>query len=874
MSLLSDWRERLRGLALKRRSERELDAELRFHVEQEVAHRIREGADPVEARRAALLAFGGIEQFKEEVRDARGTRGFEELLADVRYAVRNLGRHPIFTAAAVVVLGLGLGASTTVFAVVDAVLLARLPHPDADRLLRVYQQNPSNRWAISTVDAQAIIAQQQSFESVGALRVLPVEVPGPSGPDQLLVGWATAGFFDALRTPVAIGRPLRPDDETPGAPAVALVSDAMARQRWGDPARAVGQPITIDGTGHEIVGVFPPSVRELAGIRAELWTALQLDTPSRRGPFWLRVVGRLKPGATLESATRDLAGISERIFPLWATGFRDQTAKLTPVPLVTTIVGDAGQQVNLFAAAVGLVLLVAIANVATLMLVRASGRAQEFGVRLALGAGKGRLARLLVTDGVILTLAAGVFGLMVASAGVRLVTEHVTDLPRIHHVALDARALGFLLLAALASGLAISAPAMIASLASRASTSLRIDTRRAGTDRRTGTIRSALVVAEFALALPLLVGASLLVQSLIELRRVDPGFDPEGVVTATLALPNSRYGGYPAIQTFWRQLEQRVHDMTEFTAVGMTLSLPPDESDAMNNFDLLDKPVPSGGSEPTAPWVWVTPGYFATLNIPLLEGRMFTPADSGLGPPVVLVSAAWAKRYYPEGSAVGKQMVSGGCTSCPLTTVVGVVGDVKYQGLTANADAVYQPLVQATPRRMHMIARTPGSPADAIRSIQEMVRTLDAELPVATSTLTARLGHSLAAPRRWTAVLVGFAVTAATLAALGIFGLMSYTVRQERRTIGIRLALGAAPDDMTSLIVRRGLRHAGIGITVGLGLTLLEGRWLGSLLYGVRVADPVTMVAVAIGLFAVAALACWLPGRQAARVDAREALTD
>ncbi len=874
MNLLSDWRERVRGLLFKRRTERELETELRFHVEQETAHRIREGADPAEARRAAFLAFGGVEQFKEEVRDARGTRGFEELLSDIRYAVRNLGKHPVFTAAAILVLGLGLGASTTVFAVVDAVLLAKLPHPEADRLVRIYQQNPSNRWAISTVDAQAIVAQQQSFEAVGVFRAVPSGISGPNGPEQLLVGRATAGFFDALRAPVAVGRPIRTSDETPGAPAVALITDAMARQRWGDPARAIGQSITVDGISLEIIGVFPPATRELAGVRAELWTALQLETQPRRGPFWLRVVGRLKPGATLESATRDLAGISERIFPLWATGFRDQTAKLTPVPLRTTIVGNAGPQVNLFAAAVGLVLLVAIANVATLMLVRASGRAQEFGVRLALGAGKARLARLLVTDGVILTLAAGLFGSMVAIAGIRLVGEHVTDLPRVHHVALDGRALAFLLIATLASGLAVSGPAVIAALTGRAGASLRIDTRRTGSDRRTGALRSALVVAEFALALPLLVGAGLLLQSLMELRRVDPGFDPEGVVTATMALPVSRYGDYLAVQTFWRQLEQRAREVPGLSAAGMTLSLPPDESDETNNFDLLDKPVPPGGAEPTAPWSGVTPGYFAALGVPLIEGRMFTPADSGGALPVVLVSAAWANRYYPEGGAVGKQMISGGCTSCPPTTVIGIVGDVKYQGLAGNADAVYQPLVQGMARRMHLVARTSGHPAEVLRGIREAARGLDAELPVATATLSDRLGNSLAAPRRWTAVLIGFAVTAATLAALGIFGLISYTVRQERRSIGIRLALGAAPDTMTALIVRRGLRHASIGIVIGLGLTLLEERWLASLLYGVRATDPPTVVAVALGLFGVAALACWLPGRQAARVDAREALTE
>jgi predicted permease len=872
MSLFSDWSERFKALVFRRGRERELDEELRYHVDRETEERIRAGADPAAARRQALLAFGGMERYKEEVRDARGVRPIEDFVTDARYALRGLRASPGFAISAIAVLGLALGATTIAFTIADRVLFSELPYPAADRLARVYLAAGSNRWHLSVVDAQAIRDQQKSFETFGIMSWGDAALSGAGRPEQIIVGRATAGFFDALGVRAAAGRLVLPSDESAAAPPVAVITDRMARDRLGGARSAVGRPITIDGISHVVVGVLGPGVDDLAAVRAPAWIPLKLETPTRRGPFWLRGIGRLQPGRSLAEASADLRGISQRIFPLWAAGYRDQSAHYLPVPLREAIVGRATSQVGLFAAAVLLVLLVAVANVATLMLVRASAREQEMAVRQALGAGKGRLARLLVTDGLVLTVAAGLVGLAIAVAGVELTVAMVRGLPRIHEVKLGPRSLLFTGLLTLVSGLAVGAPALIANLAGPTSRSLRLDTRRVGTGRRSNAVRSGLVIAEFALALPLLVGAGLLLQSFIRLGRVDPGFDPHGVVSTYLSLPNARYPTDSSTHRFWQQLEARVAAVPGVTGVGMTLNLPPDEPNDVNNFNLVDHPVPEGGGEPVAPWSTVTPGYFQALGIPVLAGRGFTAADTGAGENL-LVSQAWARRYYPGESPLGKQLVSGGCYTCPVrSTVVGVVGDVKYLGLSREADAVYNVLGQADRRSMNLVVKSRLGAEGALAAVQAAVAALDPELPVVETTMERRLEQSLEDPRRWTSVLGGFAAIAVVLAALGVFGLMSYAVRQRRREIGVRLALGAAPGAVTGMIIRRGLAFALLGTVLGVGLTIVVSRWLVGFLYGVTPTDPITVLGVALGLLATAGLACWLPGRQAARIPPIEAI--
>jgi predicted permease len=640
----------------------------------------------------------------------------------------------------------------------------------------------------------------------------------------------------------------------------------------GEVARAVGRPITIDGVSHTVIGVLPPGVDDLAAIRASAWTALVMATPTRRGPFGIRGFARLREGVTLEAAAADLAGISERIFPLWSTGNRDSTAKYVPIPLREAIVGTANRQIGLFAAAVVLVLLVAVANVATLLLVRSSARVQELSVRIALGAGRSRLGRLVASEGVVLTLLAGLTGLGIAWSGVRLVTAIAPTLPRIGEVTLGFRGMGMVLVLALVSGILVNISPVAAALSGRGTGSLRADARRAGTSRRTNALRGALVVGVFALALPLLLGAGLLLNSFLRLQRVDPGFNPEGAISVRLTLPPARYPDDAAIQKFWRQVLARVEELPVFSAVGLMSDLPPDTQGQTNNFDLVDKPVPAGTAEYIAPWSGASPGYFRVLGIPLLEGRLFTEADSASAPPVVLVSRTWATKYFAGESALGKRLISGGCDTCARTTVIGVVGDVKYSGMAGDGDGVYSPFTQFTPNTMHLVARSRVGPGEAFAALRRELGAIDPELPVTEAVLSQRVHASLADPRRWTTVLGAFAGAALALAALGIFGLMSYTVRQRRREIGVRLALGAEPAMVTRMIVGRGMRYALIGTTIGFAVSVVEARWLRSLLYDVQASDPVTLTGSALVLLLAALCACWVPGWRAARIRPVEAM--
>ena len=865
---------RLRSLFRRRQAERELTDELADHVERETAERIRRGAAPADARREALVAFGGVEQHKEGVRDARGWRPLENLVSDTRYSLRALRRNPGFTAAAVLVLGLGLGASTAVFSVLDAVLLSELPYPDANRLVRIYNQNsPTNLWSLSTVDVQAIAQQQKSFDAFGAARWSDAALSGVGAPEHVAVGRVSAGFFQALGVTAAQGRLLQRGDESPAAPAVVVVSHTLAGRALGGAAAAIGEPITLDGVSHTVVGVLPPERADLAGIRAVAWPALQLAAPTRRGPFGLRAIARLKPGVTIEAAARDLGGISERIFPLWAAGFQDKTARLTPVPLRTTIVGAADRSVRFFAGAVALVLVIAVANVGTLMLVRTSAREQELSVRAALGAARSRMARLVATECLALTLLAALAGLGVAASGVRLVATLAPGLPRLAEVGLDVRAVGFLAVTALLSALLVSLSPLAQVLRRAATPSLVPDARRAGTSRSSNRTRAAFVIAEFALALPLLLGAGLLLRSLLRLQQVDPGFDPVGVGSVSLGLPAARYPDDTARQIFWDRLAQRVEEIPGVVDAGLTTSLPPDNGGDVNNFDLVAHPVPQGTSQPVAPWVGVTNGFCRAMKIPLLDGRPFTPGDSGSAPPVVSVSRAWAARYFPGQPVLGQQLIEGGCTECPRTTIVGVVGDVHYLGLANGAEGVYAPLAQVQARSASLVVRTRGAPASVFSAIRAKVAALDPELPLVESLLLDRLRDSLADPRRWTAMLSGFAAVAVLLAALGIFGLMSYVVRQRRREIGVRIALGAQPGAVTRMIVGCGMRYALLGTAIGLALAAVQMRWLRALLFQVAPSDPMAVLGAAGVLLLAGFLACWLPGQQAARIRALEAIS-
>ena len=878
---MSGWAQRIvrrvRALLHGGEIDGDVDAEMRLHVEMETEELIRtQGLSAEEARRRALLSFGGVERYKEAHRDARGVRWVEELTQDLRYAGRGLLHAPAFSISAVLVLALGIGASTAVFSAVDAVLLSRLPYPHDDQLVRIYNQSgPRNRWTLSTVDLHALEEQSRTLSAVGALRGRRVAVSYGSAAERLATGFVTSGFLDALGVRPVRGRSLEARDDAVGAPAVVVVNHRFATEALGGDASAVGRSIMIDGVAHTVVGVLPAGVNDLAGVHAQIWASLQLEPPTRRGPFGLYVIGRLADGATLDAAQRELVGISQRVFPLWSAGFQDSTAHLVPVSLRADILGNAGHTLGLLAAAVALVLLIGVANVAGLMLVRATSRSREIVLRTVLGATRGRLVRLLVTDSVLLAVVGAVAGVALGAAALELLKTIGPDVPRLDEARLDARTVAFAAAAALFAAVSIGAYPVALLIKRDAAPALRDGDRAVGAGRRSHAVRGAFVVAEFALALPVLAVAALLLNSFVRLQRVNPGFDPERLVSIHVSLPSGLYpndSGDTAVRGYWARALPLVRSVPGVANVGLGAALPPYDWGDFNNFDLVDRPVPPNTPQPVAPWVGIGDGYFATLGVSLLEGRLFTPADTGVAP-VVVVSRSWAQHYYPDGTAIGRQMISGGCIECPRTTVVGVVGDVKYDGLSGTGDAVYAPVTEGWPLDLNLFVRTSVPPAQVVSRVRAALASVDPGIPLnEVVAMDERVYESIAEPRHLTALLGGFAAAAVVLAAVGIFGMLSYTVSARRREIGVRMALGATGRTVVGMIVRRGMGHAIAGAVLGLVAALVGTRWLASTLFDVDATDPLTLGAVTLLLLAVAFVACWLPARGAAGIDPVEAI--
>jgi predicted permease len=867
-SWLSRVARRVRNLVRRDAIERELDAEMRLHIAMEAEDIARSAGVPAaEARRRALAAFGGIAHHKEAHRDARGGRWLEEVGQDVLYAMRSLRRSGGFTLSAVLVLALGIGSTTAVFSAVDAVLL----DPAYDDLAVIFLRNyPS----LSTVDFRAIEEQQRSFSAVGALRRREVAFSAGGEPRQMRVAAVTSGFFRAAGVRPIRGRTIEPADERVGAPPVALVSHAIASRMLGGDAAAVGRSIMLDGIAHTVVGVLPAGVSELAGARAEVWPVLQLAPPERRGPFGMLVIARLAPGVTFEAATRDVSAISDRIFPLWASGYQDGTARFTAIPFRKAFLGDASRLLRVFAAAVGLVLLIAVANVASLMLVRAVGRSREVSLRTVLGATRARLVRLFVTESLVLAGVGALAGVVAGGFGLRALIVLGPRMPGLTGAHLDLRAVGFASAVAVLAGVLVGAYPVALLLRGDRASGLQGGDRTVSPGRGTHVVRSAFVVAQFALALPLLAVAALLLTSFVRLLRVDPGFDPRHVLTVRVSLPVGRYGSDSAIATYWARALPRVREVAGVREVGLGSAMPPDEDgNSDENFNLVDRPVPRGTSEPNSPWPTVSAGYFAALGVPLLEGRLFLPSDTGAAAPVALVSRSWARRYYPNEPVIGRQLVRGGCTSCAPTVVVGVVDDVRYEGATGTGNAVYAPVTQGWPRALNVFIRARGSPGELTPRVRAALRSVDPAVPLDDiAPMEERLSASVAQPRHWATLLGAFAVAALVLAAVGIFGMLSYTVSTRRREICVRMALGARQGAVVRMIVRRGIAHAAVGAALGLVGALVGTRSVATVLFGVGAHDPVTLAGVTLTLLAVALVACWLPARRAAAIDPVDAI--
>ena len=866
-----------RNLFDKPRVEQDLDEELRAYLEQLTDEKVRSGESYAAARRAALLELGGVEQVKEEVREIRIGNMLESILHDLRYGFRSLAKNIGFTGVVILALALGIGANTTMFSVAYGILMRPLPYPDAGRVALVYMHfSPQNfdRGTMCIADYLDWKAQNHAFEEPSIFSSRRMDLVGTGEPEQVQGALVTAGFFSTMRVPPLLGRVFLPGEDRPGAPSTAVLSEALWRRRFSASPAVIGQSIAINGASATIIGVMPDAFR-FPRATTELWTNLPLVPPTRRGPFIARGVARLKHGVTIEQAQLETNTIGQRIMrenPY----YRNLT--LPVERLRDAIVGDVRTPLLVLIGAVGLVLLIAVVNVANLMLARATTREGEMALRLSLGAGRMRLVRQLLTESLLLSIAGGVAGLLVSYGGIQLLRSwNPGNLPLIEYVELDGRALGFMLLTAVVTGLLFGLAPAVQGMRANLNSTLKEGGRgaRAGTStaRR---IRTALVVSEIALSLMLMAGAGLLIRSLEHLERVTGGFaaPPRDILTIAVSPSDRKYNDAQAFRNLYEDMLERARQVPGVEAVALSDTLPPDRQEDADTFTIQGQVLVSGEQNPAVSDAIISGDYFRAMRIPLLKGRFFTPQDKQESAPVVIISDSLARHFFPGQEPLGRRIKqSGPDNQAPFMEVVGVVGDVKYTGLQKDTDAAYyMPYGQNFGRRMYVVVRTSLGAALA-PALRRAVQAADPGVTLnQVETMQETLSRAVALPLFDTVLLAAFALVALLLAAVGIYGIIAYSVAQRTHEIGVRMALGAGQGSVLGMVIRQGASLALIGILLGLSGAFALTRLLSNLLFGVSSTDPLTFAAVALGLLAVALLASFIPARRATRISPVTAL--
>jgi predicted permease len=790
----------------------------------------------------------------------------DTLLQDLRYALRTLGRAPGFTLAAVLTLALGIGATSAIFSVVHGVLLRPLPYAEPDRLVRIYGTYPEfGRTSTSLPDFLDWRREARTVPQMAARHASVLNLTGAGEPQQLLVDRVTANFWETLRVTPALGRAFTPDEERPGNTDVVVLADGFWRRQFaGDPS-VVGRVLTLNGRPYEVIGVAPAGFRFLRDV--DLYAPVVQDTAAPRRAEYLDVIGRLAPGATVEQASAELATISQRLAEQYPG--TNATIRSELVGMHADVVSAVRPALLVFMGAVALVLLVACANVANLLLVRAAGREREMAVRAAIGAGRGRLVRQMLTESVLLALLGGALGLLGAHVGVSLLRDaEVAFLPRLHELGVDATATAFAFGVAVVTGLLFGlAPALRLSSA-RLHAALK-DGARGAAGGAVARFRNALVLAEVALALVLLVGAGLLVRSFDRLNRVDLGFEPQGILTYRVTLPAARYAEADQLPPVFDQLLERTRAIPGVRGASLSNGLPMGGAGYIS-WSIANRPPRESVMEDAQPFN-VSPDHFRLLGIPLRSGRLFTAADAPGAPTVALVNDEFVRRHLDGRDPVGMRLTFGDPSNPESTwwTIVGVVGDVAQEGVTAEPyPQVYRPIAQAPTRGVAVAIRTAGDPLQVAAAARAALRQVDPELPLSDlRTMDDRIGEDLAQPRVGVLLLSVFAAVALALAAIGIYGVIAYGVAQRTREIGIRLALGASTADVRRLVVRQGMVPVLLGVAAGIVGALALTRLMTGLLYGVSATDPLTYALVAFFLAGVALVASWLPARRATRVQ-------
>jgi putative ABC transport system permease protein len=868
--------------------------EVAAHLEDRYASLVARGASPEEAERAVAIELSESGVLERELRESEPAAAaetpvaggparrsaLESLWYDVRYGARTLRRSPGFTAVALVTLALGVGANTAIFSVVHTVMLRPLPYEEPDRLVRIYESNPSKGWPTFSASQPNFLdwrAESRTFERLAAQTGAGFTLTSGGDAEIVRAFAVTADLLPLLRVTPALGRGFRPDEDRPGTrKQLALLTHGFWQRRFGAQSSIVGTRITLNGLPYEVIGVLPESFSTAwGGAQLDVLVPLAPDPAQPRGDHRLLVVGRLNPGVSIEQATAELQTIAARLaarYPEsnegWTVAVRSFYDWLVP--------SEARESLLILLGAVGLVLLIACGNVASLQLARAASRQREFSVRAALGAERSRLIRQLLVESMLLALAAAGLGLLFAYATTKLVVAAAPDAaPRLDELSLDptvfAFAFGVAIVAAVVFGLA---PA-VQTASPRVAEHLKESGRSATGGRARQRLRGALVVAEVALSVALLIGAGLLIRSFWRVQQVQPGFDSERLVMMRVTLPRTSYDTNDKSRQFYERLLPGIAALPAVQGATISSGAPLTPGNTSTEGSIPGKTLPQN-AQLSADWRLVWPGYFRTMGIPL-RGRDFEPADAAPGEGarrVTIVSEEMARRYWPGEDVLGRTVVLRSFDSEPQT-IIGVAGDVRSFGL----DAQPRPMVYASAMQfsgwnpMNVVVRSAGDPLTHIAEIRALVRTIDPTVPVFDVTEFDELISTSLGARRFNMYLLAcFAAIAVVLACVGLFGVLAYLVAQRTRDIGVRMALGANRRDVFRLILGQGLGLAAAGAVLGVAGGLLGARLLRNLLFSVTPADPVTFAAVPLLLLAVAAVACFGPAHRATRVDPLSAL--
>jgi predicted permease len=893
--MFSDAIFRLKALLRRNRVESDLAEELHAHMERETEKLVSRGIPREEANRRARLSFGGFDKVNEECREARGVYLVETSLQDLRYAVRTLRKNPGFTAVIVLTLTLGIGASTAVFSIVNSVLLKPLPYPAAERIVFPWRLAPHGMqlgydeipWG--RTEFLLLSKESKAFQFLGAFKSDSFNLTGSGEPVRLNGLRASAGFFPALGVEPILGRSFSAEEDALGHEHVAILSDSLWREQFGGDPAIIGRSVELNSFAYTVVGVMPasfsfPHAEEMPGgftfeRDVRLWVPLALSTsPAIPGESSeLAIVARMADGISVSQAQAEMNLMTKRIENFYgikqAVGWFDSRV----TPLATQITGDARGPLLLIFSAVGIVLLIACSNIASLVLARTLARNREFTLRAALGAGRARVARQLLTESLLPSMIGGAVGVAFAEAGIHFVKLFgPSNLPRLQEVTVDFRVLAFATACSILTGILFGLAPVIGMSQINLAESLNQGGQRVSGSGASSGIRKTLLVCEIALTFVLVIVAGLLAQSFFRLLSTDAGFRADHVLTFELSLPELKYPDQQHIAMLYERALHSLQSQPGIESAAIVETLPIGGATESTGIRIPDWTPPNSGVRRYANYTITSPGFFATVGASILRGREFAESDTANSLPVTVINEAMAKKFWPGQDPIGKQ-VGPGSPQYPLATIVGIVADVKHLSLREEpGPEMYVPYTQKvwpSLLTMEVVVRTRLDVGSAMTSARNAIHAVDVDLPIANvRPLASLVDDSVAQPKFSMLLLAAFGAFALVLACVGIYGVVSYSVAQRTREIGVRVALGASRSNIFGMIIGQGARLAAFGIVIGIFAALGVTRMMSSFLYEVRPADPVTFAVVCVILLSVAALACYLPARRATRVDPLVAL--